>query len=107
MKNWSRFLVGGGAALAGAAAAAYFGIGYILYCRMTSVRGDCDEHKGNRPDAFVDIGGYGWPPLDFSPCYMARYETVRFPSRQSGIKIREWYIEGKPGAPAVILVHGG
>jgi uncharacterized protein len=37
---------------------------------------------------------------------MPRYELVRFPSRQAGINIAGWYVEGKPDAPAVILVHG-
>ena len=37
---------------------------------------------------------------------MPHYESVRFPSRQPGINIAGWWVEGKPGAPAVILVHG-
>ena len=106
MKTSSKLLIGGGV-LAGTAAAAYFGIGYAIYRKMADVRGDCDEHLTNRPDHFVDIGGYGWPPLDFSPYYMTHYETVRFPSRQAGLNISGWYVEGKPDAPAVILVHGG
>jgi pimeloyl-ACP methyl ester carboxylesterase len=99
-------LVAGGAALAGAAAAAYFGIGYVMYRRMAAVRGDCDEHMGNTPDHFVDIGGENWPPFDFSPYYMAQYESVRFPSRQARLNISGWYVEGEREAPAVILVHG-
>jgi alpha-beta hydrolase superfamily lysophospholipase len=105
-EKWLMVLIGGGAVLAGAAAAAYLGIGYLIYRRMANVRGDCDEHMGNSPDHFVDIGGENWPPFDFSPYYMPRYETVRFPSRQAGLKISGWYVEGDPGAPAVILVHG-
>jgi pimeloyl-ACP methyl ester carboxylesterase len=101
-----KILITGGAALAGAAAAAYFGIGYVIYRRMATVRGDCDAHMGNTPDHFVDIGGENWPPFDFSPYYMSRYEAVRFPSRQAGLNISGWYVEGEPDAPAVIFVHG-
>jgi pimeloyl-ACP methyl ester carboxylesterase len=101
-----KILIAGGGVLAGAAAAAYFGIGYVVYRRMATVRGDCDEHMGNSPDHFVDIGGEDWPLFDFSPYYMARYEVVRFPSRQAGINISGWYVEGDPGASAVIFVHG-
>jgi len=107
MKTWTKVLIGSGWAICGAAAAAYFGMGYAIYRRMATVRGDCDEHMGNFPDHFVDIGGYDWPPFDFSPYYMARYETVRFPSRQARLNISGWYVEGLSAAPAVILVHGG
>jgi dipeptidyl aminopeptidase/acylaminoacyl peptidase len=106
LKKWGEIVIAGGTALAGAAAAAYFGIGYVVYRRMATVRGDCDEHLANSPDHFVDIGSEEWPPLDFSPYYMARYETVRFPSRQAGLNISGWCVEGDPGAPAVIFVHG-
>jgi uncharacterized protein len=106
LEKWAKTLMACGGAFAGAAVAAYFGIGYLIYRRMASVRGDCDEHMGNSPDHFVDIGGYGWPPFDFSPYYMARYETVRFPSRQARLNISGWYVEGESSAPAVILVHG-
>jgi pimeloyl-ACP methyl ester carboxylesterase len=106
LEKWLKVLIAGGAALAGTAAAAYFGIGYVLYRRLATVRGDCDEHMGNSPDHFVDIGGEDWPPFDFSPYYMTGYEEVRFPSRQAGLNISGWYVEGDPGAPAVILVHG-
>jgi pimeloyl-ACP methyl ester carboxylesterase len=107
MEKWFNALIAGSAALAGAAAAAYFGFSYVLYRRITSVRGDCDEHMGNSPDHFVDIGGEGWPPFDFSPYYMPHYETVRFPSREARLSISGWYVEGDAGAPAVIFVHGG
>ncbi len=106
MEKWVRILIGGGAALAGATAAAYFGIGYVVYRQMATVRGDCDEHVGNSPDHFMDIGGEDWPPFNFSPYYMASYEAVRFPSRQAGLNISGWYVEGDPDAPAVIFVHG-
>ncbi len=106
MKISGGVVSGAGLALVGAAAAAYFGIGYAIYRKLADVRGDCDEHMGNQPDHFVDIGGEGWPPFDFAPYYMPRYETVRFPSRQARINISGWYVEGKPVAPAVILVHG-
>jgi pimeloyl-ACP methyl ester carboxylesterase len=70
------------------------------------VRGDCDEHMGNSPDHFVDIGGENWPPFDFSPYYMPRYESIIFPSRQAALNISGWYVAGDPGSPVVIFVHG-
>jgi dipeptidyl aminopeptidase/acylaminoacyl peptidase len=106
LEKWGKILIASGVALAGAAAAVYFGIGYVVYRRMATVRGDCDEHMGNSPDHFVDIGGEDWPPFDFSPYYMACYETVRFPSRQAGLNISGWYVKGDAGEPAVIVVHG-
>jgi pimeloyl-ACP methyl ester carboxylesterase len=106
MKTWAKVLIGIGVALVVVAAIVYFGAGYVIYQKLTDVRGDCDKHMANLPDHFVDIGGEGWPPFDFSPYYMAHYESVKLPSRQAGINISGWYVEGRPGAPAVILVHG-
>jgi uncharacterized protein len=82
----------------------YLAFGVVFYLRMADVKGSCDRHSGNRPDKIVFTDN--WPPIDLARYAMPRYETVRFPSRQSGINIAGWWIEGEPGAPAVILVHG-
>jgi dipeptidyl aminopeptidase/acylaminoacyl peptidase len=37
---------------------------------------------------------------------MPTYETVGFPSREAGIEIAGWWIEGDPEAPVVLLVDG-
>jgi hypothetical protein len=58
----------------------------------------------NRPDRILFDDG--WPPIDLSRYAMPDYQTVRFPSRQSGIEIAGWWVPGGAGAPAVILVHG-
>ena len=83
---------------------AYIGIGLTGYLVIGNVRGSCGEHAVNRPDniLFTD----GWPAIDLARYAISPYETVRFPSRQPGINIAGYWAEAKPGAPAVILVHG-
>ena len=83
---------------------AYFVMGYIVYTRLANVRGSCDMHLGNRPDHFTDITD--WGVADLSPFFMPAYETVSFPSRQAKLQISGWYVEGDPGAPAIIVVDG-
>jgi dipeptidyl aminopeptidase/acylaminoacyl peptidase len=83
---------------------AYFAVGYIVYTRLANVRGSCDMHLANRPDHFTNITG--WPERDFSPFFMPAYEEVRFPSRQTNLQISGWYVQGDPGAPAIIVVDG-
>src|SRR3954466_756916 len=82
----------------------YFVLGYIVYTRLANVRGSCDMHLENRPDHFTNITG--WSERDFSPFFMPQYETVSFPSRQAELQISGWYVEGKPGEPAIIVVDG-
>ena len=83
---------------------AYLAIGLAGYLVIGNVRGSCGEHAVNRPDKIVYVDH--WPPIDLSRYATSPYEAVRFPSRQPGINIAGWWIEGDPGAPAVILVHG-
>ena len=84
--------------------AAYFAVGFSCYLVIGNVRGSCGEHAVNRPDRiqFTD----GWPAMDLARYAISPYETVHFPSRQPGINIAGYWAEAKPGAPAVILVHG-
>jgi uncharacterized protein len=94
-------VIGGAAVLA---ALVYLAFGIVFYLRLADVKGSCDPHSANRPDRIVFTDN--WPPLDLTRYAMPRYESVRFPSRQPGIHIAGWWVEGDPGAPAVILVHG-
>lgn len=86
------------------AAFVYLAFGVVFYFRLADVRGSCDRHSVNRPDRIVFDDN--WPPIDLAHYAMPHYETVRFPSRQPGINLAGWWVEGKSGAPAVILVHG-
>ena len=85
-------------------AVAYVGFGLSYFLILGDARGSCGSHAVNRPDKIVFTGG--WPPVDLSPYAITRYEMVRFPSRQPGLSIAGWWAEAKPGAPAVIMVHG-
>ncbi len=47
------------------------------------------------------------PYVDTSPYLMPDYAAVSFPSRDPGITIAGWWVQGSsPSAPAVIVVHG-
>jgi dipeptidyl aminopeptidase/acylaminoacyl peptidase len=94
-------IVGGAIVLA---AVIYLAFGIVFYLRLADVKGSCDRHSVNRPDRIVFTDN--WPPIDLARYAMPHYETVRFPSRQPGINLAGWWVEGDPGAPAVILVHG-
>jgi dipeptidyl aminopeptidase/acylaminoacyl peptidase len=103
-----RTLISGLAAILGGALVlavlVYFAFGVVFYLRLAEVKGSCDPHSANRPDRIVFNDN--WPPVDLARYAMPNYESVRFPSRQPGINIAGWWVEGKLGAPAVILVHG-
>lgn len=86
-------------------AAAYLGVGYVLYNQLSDISGGC-ENRQNRPDNFVDRGGSWRDDFDYSVYFMPTYETVTFPSREDGIEVAGWYVEADADAPAVILVHG-
>jgi len=84
---------------------AYFGIGYVLYDRLSNVAGSCDRHAANQPNSFTDNAGW-WGDFDFRPYHMDEYRQVRFPSRETGIEIAAYYVERQLGGPTVIVVHG-
>lgn len=93
------------AALAVALAAAYLGIGYYLYDRLSAVPPGCPAHAANRPDRF-SVNDSRYPAFDTTPYRMPAYDDLRFPSRQPGLNLAGWYVDAGPDAPAVILVHG-
>ena len=82
----------------------YFVIGLSGYLVIGNARDWCGNHAVNRPDK-IQFDDH-WPPMDLAAYAISPYETVRFPSRQPGINIAGFWAEAKPGAPAVILVHG-
>ncbi|MEZ4662545.1 MAG: prolyl oligopeptidase family serine peptidase [Caldilineaceae bacterium] len=84
--------------------ALYFYVGYRVYTQLGDVRHSCEQHFGNRPDHFTNVSM--WPEMDWPSYFMDPYETVSFPSRNPGLELSGWFVAGKPGAPAVILVDG-
>lgn len=82
----------------------YFAAGYAVYTQLGDVRHSCDKHLSNRPAHFTNISL--WPELDFTPYFMANYEEVRFPSRNTPLQLSGFYVAGAPDAPAVILLDG-
>ena len=85
---------------------AYFFTGFLVYRRIANVKGSCDRHLANRPDNFQNISGWAkWPP-NFKDYFMPKYSDVRFLSRQEGLTIAGWYVEGEPSAPVIIVVDG-
>ncbi len=85
--------------------AAYFASGWLVYSELADVRGTCDKHRVNTPDHFTNVSK--WPgEYDFSPWFVPEYELVTFPSRQEGIEIAGYWMEGGPDAPAVVVLDG-
>ncbi|MCX6032203.1 MAG: alpha/beta hydrolase [Chloroflexi bacterium] len=105
MKTWAKVLIGVATALVVLLIVAYLGMGYVIYDKLSNVKGSCDEHLANRPDNFALHPT--WPAgFDVTPYFMSSYEAVKFPSRQAGIEVAGWWIPADPAAPAVILVDG-
>ena len=85
--------------------AAYFASGWLVYSELADVRGTCDKHRVNTPDHFTNVSK--WPgEYDFSSWFVPEYELVTFPSRQEGIEIAGYWMEGGPDAPAVVVLDG-
>ncbi len=88
-----------------AAGAAYLGIGYVIYDRLSAVQPGCPRHISNTPAAFA-VHHDRFSTFDTTPYQIAAYEDVTFPSRAPGITLAGWYAEVDPAAPTVILTHG-
>lgn len=93
------------AALAVLLLAAYFGISYVVYDKLSRITPGGGENAGNTPASFV-MTYEEWPGFDVKPFLMPNYETVRIPSRQPGIGLAGWYVPGRPDAPAIVVTHG-
>lgn len=85
--------------------AAYLGISYVVYDKLTRVTAGGGENAGNTPASFA-MTYEEWPGFDVKPFFMPDFETVRIPSRQPGIELAGWYVAGKPDAPAIVVTHG-
>jgi dipeptidyl aminopeptidase/acylaminoacyl peptidase len=86
----------------------YLGAGAVIYNRLSATSAQCGTNSDdmeNTPSAF----SYTNDTLDPTLYYMAEYEEVSFPSRNSpNITISAWFVpvENSADAPVVILVHG-
>ena len=85
-------------------AAAYLGVGYVLYNQLSTVTQN-PKNAANTP-AHFQVTEAPFPNFDTTPYEMPNYETVRFTSRQPGLTLAGWYIPGDPAAPAVVVTHG-
>jgi uncharacterized protein len=93
------------AVVVGVLLAAYLGISYVVYDKLSRVTPGGGDSAKNTPAAFVNTYEE-FASFSESPFLMPQYENVRIPSRQPGINLAGWYVPGKPDAPAIILTHG-
>ena len=84
--------------------AAYLAAGYRLYDQLSTVTRN-PQNALNTP-AHFQVYEPAYAGFDTTPYLMPDYDTVRFPSRQTGVLLAGWYVPGDPAAPAVVLAHG-
>lgn len=85
----------------------YFGLGYFVYERLTTVTPGASVNLPNTPDNFKVRGTSAHVDFDTAPYLLpATYQAVRIPSRESGITLAGWYVERTPSAPVVLVTHG-
>lgn len=83
----------------------YLGICAIIYDRFSKLPPGHRDSTGNTPSYFThNPKGYEW--FNPTPYFLSSYQTVQFPSKSPGITISGWFIPGKAGHPAIIIVHG-
>ncbi len=84
---------------------AYLGGGYVVYDQLSKVPAFNQDNASNTPSHFKvsysDEAGF-----DTAPYEVASYQDVSFPSLNSNLMLRGWYIEANPSAPVVIVTHG-
>jgi len=83
----------------------YFGGGYIVYDKLSSIGPPDVEMMANNPSSFKGTDEEN-KTFDTKPYEVSSYETVAFPSRQTEIILRGWYLEVDRNAPAVVITHG-
>ncbi len=85
--------------------AAYLGAGYMVYDKLSRVPAFDQKTAANTPSHFQvtypEDAGFNTAPYEVSS-----YQTVSFPSWNSKLILRGWYIETDPSAPVVIVTHG-
>ena len=84
---------------------AYFGGGYLVYDKLSSIGPASVETAANTPSNFK-MTDSRWADFDTTPYEVTKYQDVKFPSRETSISLSGWYIEADPNAPVVIIVHG-
>jgi len=83
----------------------YLGGGYLVYDRLSKIGPTDAKTLPNTPTSFkVTYPEYAG--FDTTPYLMTSYAEVNFPSRQSNLILKGWYIEVDPSAPVVIVTHG-
>jgi len=84
----------------------YVAIGFVLHGTLADVSNGC-RNRTNRPSLFTDHSNHFDPASpDLSSFYMEAYEIVLFESREEGLNLSAWYIQGDADKGAVISVHG-
>ena len=76
-------------------AGVYLALGYVIFDRLTTVVEGQSINQPNTPADFKVRGG-PYIAFDTTPYEMPNYVLVRFPSRQAGVTLAGWYIEGSP-----------
>jgi uncharacterized protein len=91
-------------------AAAGIGAGAIVYDHVSRLAGDCDERFGDNSPAAWSVRGISSavPDFDARPLFVADYEEMSIPSRDSGIELRGWWLPSRSSAraPSIVVVHG-
>jgi uncharacterized protein len=81
---------------------AYAYVGTRIYDDLSVAHANCDGEWSRQSPARFSVKG-----IDTSPLVMPNYEDVTIPSRDQGILVSGWFIPAaRPGAPAVVVVHG-
>jgi len=86
-------------------AALYLLVAYVVYDKLSKVTAGGGKDAKNTPASYVNTVDE-WSNFKVSPYFIADYEAVRFPSRQTGLNLAGWFIPGDTDAPFVILTHG-
>jgi len=88
-----------------AIAMVYMTASYIMYDKLSKVTAGGSENSQNIPSSF-EMTVEEWPAFEVAPYFMPDFETVHFPSRQTGLNLAGWFVAGEADAPVIILTHG-
>ena len=86
-------------------AALYVAVSYYMYDNLSIVTAGGGENAQNTPSSFI-MNIEEWPAFEVEPYFMPDFETVHFPSRQSGLNLAGWFVAGQADTPVIILTHG-
>jgi len=102
--SWRKKIALSVAGLAVLLAAAYLGVGYFLYGKLSTVTQN-PQNAVNTPAHFT-VTEPGFANFDAAPYQLPNYEAVRFPSRTPGLMLAGWYVPCDAAAPVVLITHG-